>query len=105
MDDTIYKQIHGCAMGCPVSPLEAKLCMVEIEETAIDSTPVPQKVWKRYVDDSFCVIKKEPDTSFRDSLNSIESHTGISFTIEHESNGQLSLFDTLISGDNGKHNI
>ena len=38
--------------------------------------------------------------SFHDSLNSIDQH--ISFTIEHESNGQLPFLDTLISRDNGK---
>ena len=38
--------------------------------------------------------------SFHDSLNSINQH--ISFTIEHESNGQLPFFDTLILRDNGK---
>ncbi|XP_078367676.1 uncharacterized protein LOC144651609 [Oculina patagonica] len=102
-NDTIYKQIHGCAMGSPVSPVVANLCMEEIEETAINSTPVPPKIWKRYVDDSFCVIKKNAVASFHDSLNSIDPH--ISFTIEHESNGQLSFLDTLISRDNNKLNI
>ena len=29
-----YKQIHGCAMGSPVSPIVANLCMEEIEELA-----------------------------------------------------------------------
>jgi retron-type reverse transcriptase len=29
-----YKQIHGCAMGSPVSPIVANLCMEEIEDTA-----------------------------------------------------------------------
>ncbi len=27
-----YKQIHGCAMGSPVSPIVANLCMEEIED-------------------------------------------------------------------------
>ena len=26
-NDSIYKQIHGCAMGSPVSPVVANLCM------------------------------------------------------------------------------
>ena len=99
-NNDIYKQIRGCAMGSTVSPVVADLCMEEIEETAIDSTPVAPKVWKRYVDDSFCIIKKDAVTSFHESLNSIDPH--ISFTIEHESNSQLSFLDTLVSRDNGK---
>ena len=89
-------------MGSPVSPVVANLCMEEIEETAIDSAPVPPKIWKHYVDDSFCVIKKNAVSSFHDSMNSIDPH--ISFTIEHESNGQLPFLDTLISRDNERLN-
>ncbi|XP_068756304.1 uncharacterized protein [Montipora capricornis] len=99
-NDTIYKQIHGCAMGSPVSPVVANLCMEEIEKTAINTSTVSPKFWKRYVDDSFCIIKSDAVASFHDSLNSIDQH--ISFTIEHESNGQLPFLDTLISRDNGK---
>ncbi|XP_068739822.1 uncharacterized protein [Montipora capricornis] len=99
-NDTIYKQIHGCAMGSPVSPVVANLCMEEIEKTAINTTTVLPKFWKRYVDDSFCIIKSDAVAFFHDSLNSIDQH--ISFTIEHESNGQLPFLDTLISRDNGK---
>ena len=98
-NDTIYRQIHGCAMGSPVSPVVANLCMEEIEKTAINATTVSPKFWKRYVDDSFCIIKSDA-ASFHDSLNSIDQH--ISFTIEHEYNGQLPFLDTLISRDNGK---
>ncbi|XP_068738269.1 uncharacterized protein [Montipora capricornis] len=99
-NDTIYKQIHGCAMGSPVSPVVANLCMEEIEKTAINTTTVSPKFWKRYVDDSFCIIKSDAVASFHNSLNSIDQY--ISFTIEHESNGQLPFLDTLISRDNGK---
>ena len=77
--------------------------MKEIEETAINSTPVPPKVWKRYVNDSFCFIKKDAVSSFHNSLNSMDPH--ISFTIEHESNNQLSFLDTLVSRDSEKLNV
>ena len=80
--DKIYKQIHGCAMGSPVSPVVANLCVEEIEDSTINSTPIPPRYWKRYVDDSFCIIKKNAVSSFHDTLSSIDPH--ISFTIEQE---------------------
>ena len=52
-NDSVYKQIHGCPMGSPVSPVVANLCMAAIEEMVINTTPVPPKVWKRHVEDSF----------------------------------------------------
>ena len=39
--NTTYKQIHGCAMGSPVSPVIANLYMEEIEERAIANTANP----------------------------------------------------------------
>jgi retron-type reverse transcriptase len=52
-----YKQIHGCAMGSPVSPIVANLCMEEIEELAFNQTDTPPKKWFRFVDDVFSIIK------------------------------------------------
>ena len=51
-------------MGSPVSPIVANLCMEEIEETAINLTSVPPKIWKRYVDDIFCIIKEDSVSPF-----------------------------------------
>ena len=48
-NDSLYKQIHGCAMGSTVSPVVANLCMEVIEESAIAASTTPPKVWKRYV--------------------------------------------------------
>ena len=102
-NDKIYKQVHGCAMGSPVSPVVANLCMEEIEESAINASPVAPKIWKRYVDDSLCIIKKNGVTAFHDTLNSIA--TNISLTIEQECNGKISFLDTLVSRNNGAISI
>ena len=45
-------------MASPVSAVVANLCMEVIEEQAIHNAVIPPKVWKRFVDDSFAIIKK-----------------------------------------------
>ena len=42
-NNTIYKQVHGCAMGSPVSPVIANHYMEEIEERAINNSSNPPK--------------------------------------------------------------
>ena len=86
-------------MGSPVSPIVANLCMEVIEELAISTSSVPPKVWKRYLDDSFVIIKKDVVSSFHNTLNA--SDPKISFTIELENNGQIVFLDTLVSRKNG----
>ena len=88
------------AMGSPVSPVVANLCMEVIEDSALINSMVPPKVWKRYVDDSFVIIKRD---AIPHTLNSIDPK--ISFTIETESNGQIAFLDTLVSRKNGKITI
>ena len=53
-----------------------------------------QKEWDRYVDDVFSIMKKDAVSTFHDELNSIDPH--ISFTIEHETDGQIAFLDTLV---------
>ena len=71
-NDVTYKQIHGCAMGSPVSAIVANLCMEVIEEQAIQSAITPPKIWKRFADDSFAIINKNAIISFHNTLNSID---------------------------------
>ena len=75
------------------------LCMEVIEESAIAASTTPPKVWKRYVDDSFVIIKAHSVSKFHDTLNTVNPK--ISFTIETENNGQISFLDTLITRKNG----
>ena len=104
-NDVTYKQIHGCAMGSPVSPVVANICMEVIENTAIETTQTKPKTWKRFVDDSFSIIKKTAITSFLNSLNNIDPN--ISFTIELEQDNKISFLDTLITrhGNNLKIDV
>ena len=58
-------------MGSPISPLVANLFMEEIEVQAISTSTTPPTLWKRYVDDTFMIIKKNNRDSFLQHLNSI----------------------------------
>ena len=86
------------AQNGPVSPVVASLCMEEFEESVISNSSVPQKIWKRYVDDSFCIIGKDDVSAFHGTLNSID--TNISFATETQCNGKISFLDTQVSRRN-----
>ena len=75
-----YEQTEGAAMGSPISPLIANLYMEDFEIQAIRTSPTPPTLWKRYVDDTFTIIKKNNRDSFLEHLNSI--HPNIRFTCE-----------------------
>jgi len=54
-----FQQIFGTPMGPPVSPILANSAMEDIEKKAMTEFHHPPKVWKRYVDNTFVVIKRE----------------------------------------------
>ena len=45
-------------MGSPISPLVANLFMEEFEKQAISTSTTPPVLWKRFVDETFTIIKK-----------------------------------------------
>ena len=90
-------------MGSPVSPVVANICMEKIKEMATKTTTVRPKTWKRFVDDSFSIIKKNAVETFHNTLNSLDP--SIQFTLEREHNGKLAFLDTVITRENGKLNI
>ena len=77
----------------------ALVCMEVIEESAIAASTTPPKVWKRYVDDRFAIIKGHSGSRFHDTLNVVDPK--ISFTNETEKNDQISFLDTLITRKKG----
>ena len=51
-----FRQIHGTAMGSPVSVVVTNLVMEYVEKRAIHSFGQQPRVWKRFVDDAFVIL-------------------------------------------------
>ncbi|XP_045449970.1 uncharacterized protein LOC123658651 [Melitaea cinxia] len=91
-----YLQIDGVAMGSPVAPVLANLWMEHFEEKALSLGPKIIRLWKRYVDDIFSIVKGsriEVD-QYIQHLNSI--HPKMIFTYEMEAERSLPFLDVRI---------
>ena len=93
-NDVIYKQIFGCPMGSPLSPIIANRVIEKIEQTALNTYLKPPSLWVRYVDDMYAIMAKAEVESFHDYLNIIS--TSIKFTKELEKSGQLAFLDVSV---------
>ena len=92
-----YKQLHGTAMGSPVSVVVAEIVMQNIEERALTTCRQTIPLWLRYVDDTFTAVHKDEIDVFHDHLN--EQNADIQFTREVEEDGKLPFLDCLVSRD------
>ena len=102
--DTFYKQREGAAMGSPVSAVVANLYMEFFEDLAIGSSPVKPRMWSRYVDDTFFILKKGEDSILLTHLNSVRP--SIQFTVEVEEKSSLPFLDCeVVRGVEGSLNI
>ncbi|BHF69448.1 hypothetical protein SprV_0301249200 [Sparganum proliferum] len=87
-----YEQIKGTPMGPPVSGLVADLVLQELEKIAfIQHGPV---FWRRYVDDTFIIVKKDMLQHFHGLLSVI--FPDIKFMREEEQEQQLLFLDALV---------
>ena len=97
-----YEQTDGIAMGSPMSPIVANLFMEDLEVKALATSPHQPSLWKRFVDDTFIIIKKAHKDSLLQHLNSIDDN--IKFTCEESrDDGSIPFLDILIiPGSEGK---
>ena len=85
-------------MGSPISPIVANLYMEDFENRAIQSSPNPPLLWRRFVDDTFVIMKKCHREEFMKHLNSVDKN--IQFTVEEPGpEGALPFLDILIKPD------
>ena len=83
-------------MGSPINPIVANLFMEDLEVQAMKTSPSPPVLWKRFVDDTFTIIKKQHRNSFLEHLNSI--HPNIKFSSEEtRSDGSMPFLDIFIT--------
>jgi hypothetical protein len=94
-DGVFYQQIHDTAMGSPISVTVANLVMETVEQRALSTFIHPPRFWKRYVDDTNVIIRKDMVEEFFGHINSIEPD--IKFTMEKESNNSIAFLDTRIT--------
>ena len=83
-------------MESPISSIVANLFMEDLGIKAIRMSNTPPKIWRRFVDDTFTIIKKENRNNFLQHLISI--HPNIKFTSEEmKEDGSMPFLDILIT--------
>ena len=86
-----FEQQDGVAMGSPVSATVANLYMEYFEDLALSTAAEKPRLWKRYVDDTCCIVKKGTEEGLLQHLNSIRPT--IQFTMEVEEKSKISFLD------------
>ena len=87
------------AFHCTWLFTNSNLYMEFFEELALQSAPSRPRFWKRYVDDTCCIMEKDEVEPLLNHLNSVR--TTIKFTMELERDGSLPFLDTKLTRREG----
>ena len=84
--DTLYKQIDGVTMGCPLGPTLANFFMAHMENQLLcNGTEASPKLYLSYIDDIFAIFDNDQScTKFLEKLNT--QHPNIKFIFEQAKN-------------------
>ena len=81
-----YIQVDGVAIGSPLGPVLANIFMVELETSVIPNLSNKVKLWKRFVDFTYCLARSE----YVDNILALNSfHKNIKFTIAIEKDNTI----------------
>ena len=89
----LWTEGEGCN-GFSGIAVVANLYIEHFEQLVLESAPYRPRLWKRYVDDTCCIIRSEAVEEFHQHINSI--CPSIWFTAELESDGALLFLDTYL---------
>ena len=90
-------------MGGLASSTTAEIYMQAYQRTAITTVLQTPKVWERFVDDVYYILKRNHLENFFHHIKNL--HQNIKFTMEEESNGEPAFLDTLLKRNNGKISV
>ncbi|UYV72513.1 hypothetical protein LAZ67_9003493 [Cordylochernes scorpioides] len=93
-NNLFYKQIRGSPMGSPLSSPLAEIVMSTIDHWIQQQFTPGIHMWRRYIDDIFCICDTGQEISILACLNSF--HPEVTFSLESEVNSVLPFLDILI---------
>ena len=92
-----FEQLEGAAMDSPVFAVVADLYMEFFEKLPLKTAPTKPHLWKRYVDSTYCIAKKNMVEELLTHLNS--GRPTISLTVEVEKDGRLPFSTSCSIGE------
>ena len=95
---TNYAQTYGVPMGSPLSPVIANLVMERLEQQCMSTLTQKQiqpKMYRRYVDDCFCVAEERHIDEILKTFN--DFHSKIQFTLELETENNIKFLDLRLT--------
>ena len=72
------------AVGSPLGPVLANIFMVEQEKSVTSNSSNKVKLWKRFVDNTYCLARLEYIDNILLALNSFHKNIKFTFEIEKE---------------------
>ena len=98
-----YAQTFGVPMGSPLSPVIANIAMERLEQhclNELEKNNINLRVYRRYVDDCFCVAAEEHINEILNIFNSF--HCRLQFTLENEENKSLKFLDMMLKREGNR---
>ena len=80
-----------------------KLYMEFFEELVLETALTRPRLWKRYVNDTFCILRKGSTEELLHHHNRVRPT--ITSTVEMEEDGKILFLDTLLWGEDGSLNV
>ena len=94
----IYQETDGVAMGSPFGPILPGIFVVELETTIVPILDNLLRKWKRYVDDTYCIVKTDSVNEILSKLNSFNMNIQIAYKVE--TSNMLPFLDVLVIRNN-----
>ena len=69
-NDKTYIQVDGVAMGSPLGPVLANIFMAELETSVIPNFSNKVKLWRRFVENTYCLARSDYIDNILLALNS-----------------------------------